>query len=124
MPLRSAAVAFSAFAGGAPHVDATLLSAARRLIAAVAEVPSMIAGRGRFCSAIAAVTKGRVLAKVGAEGFFGAFDAQNGLGLALHVDDGSSLAAERLCAHLLFRHGAISQDRKRHAEHEAVVAVV
>lgn len=119
MTLRDAATAFQRFAGGGAPLAKPLARAAARLATAMAAEPFLLAGTGRFCTAVATITRGRVLAKVGAEGFYGALEVATGTGLALHVDDGATPATERLVAHLLHRHGLLDR-----AEMEALAPFV
>jgi len=61
-----------------------------RIIAAITAEPYMIAGSGRFCTAVNQVTQGRVLAKAGAEGVYAVMIPERGWGLALKIDDGAA----------------------------------
>lgn len=92
MPLNAAARAFAQLAAESRQSG----SDAARLADAVRECPGMIAGEGRFCTGIAEATRGRVLAKTGADGYFGAFCRETGTGVALHIDDGNTSASERV----------------------------
>lgn len=107
LPLRAAARAYARF--GAPDDalgDAVRDDAARLRRAVIAE-PLMIAGHDRFCTALIEATSGRVLCKVGADGFYGAMVPELGMGIALHVDDGATSASERVLAAVLEKHGVI-----------------
>lgn len=68
----------------------------------------MLAGEGRFCTAVAEATQGRVQVKVGADGFYGGFCRKTGSGLALHIDDGGTNASERVMTALLQQLGLLS----------------
>jgi len=52
-----------------------------------------VAGTGRLCTDLMQAWPGRIVAKVGAEGIYSAALPQLGLGLALKVEDGNTLAA-------------------------------
>jgi L-asparaginase II len=67
--------------------------------------PFFIAGSGRFDTAVIEATGGRVLVKVGAEGVYCACLPEEGLGLALKIDDGAGRAAEVALAAVLMRLG-------------------
>jgi L-asparaginase II len=54
--------------------------------------PDLVAGAGRLCTVLMAAFPGRVLAKVGAEGVYGAALLDEGLGIALKVEDGNAWA--------------------------------
>ncbi len=103
LPLRRSARAFARFGCSDGGLDGALAAAAARLCDAVTRQPDMVAGDGRLCSAIARTTGGRILTKVGADGFYGATVRDRGIGLALHIDDGATPIAERLLVELLRR---------------------
>ena len=52
----------------------------------------LIAGRGRLCTALMQAFP-QVIAKVGAEGVYGAALVDRGLGIAIKVEDGNTRAA-------------------------------
>jgi L-asparaginase II/alkylhydroperoxidase/carboxymuconolactone decarboxylase family protein YurZ len=76
----------------------------RAVVDAMTGYPFQVAGTGRLCTALLAAGGGRVVAKVGAEGVYGAavrLPSPNGaegrprvLGIALKVEDGARRAAE------------------------------
>ncbi|MGE0093368.1 MAG: asparaginase [Alphaproteobacteria bacterium] len=91
----------------APDVLApTRREAVLRIRRAVAAHPFMIAGIGRFCTKIMEAAGGTILVKTGAEGVFAASLPQQGLGIALKIDDGATRASECATATLLRRFGA------------------
>ena len=91
-------------------------AACARVLAAVAKEPFMIAGTGRFCSDLILASRGRVVAKTGAEGVFCVSLLDHGLGLALKVEDGATRAAEVATAHLLRDLGLLDEETRRAAE--------
>ena len=107
LSLTGAARAFKNHGTPPERLGRAVADAASRLHAAVASVPHMVGGTGRFCSALARVTAGRLLGKVGAEGFYGVMAPGEGVGVALHVDSGAQRASERIMPHLLHRHGLL-----------------
>lgn len=66
---------------------------ARRVVDAMTRYPFMVAGTQRLCTRLMEAERGRVFAKVGAEAVYIAGDRQNGLGVAVKVDDGAWRAA-------------------------------
>ena len=57
--------------------------------------PFMIAGTGRFCTAVMEIAAGKAIVKTGAEGvYMAAIAARRRLGIALKVEDGAARAAE------------------------------
>lgn len=77
-----------------------------RIRHAVAAHPFMVAGAGRFCTKIMEAAGETILVKTGAEGVFAAALPQQGLGIALKIDDGATRASECATAALLRRFGA------------------
>ena len=102
MPLNSIARGFAKLATGA-HLAPARAAAAKRLFAAVAAEPFMVAGTGRFCTDFMAALGARVFVKTGAEGVFCGAIPELGLGIALKCDDGASRAAEVAMAAVVAR---------------------
>lgn len=67
--------------------------AARVVTEAMMSRPDLVAGTGRLCTAFMRAYPGQVLAKIGAEGVYGAALPQRGLGIAIKVEDGHAWAA-------------------------------
>jgi L-asparaginase II len=76
-------------------------SAIRRLRNAVARNPFMVAGTGRFCTALIARKSTEIYVKAGAEGVFVAAIYELGVGIALKIDDGAKRASEVALAEIL-----------------------
>lgn len=76
-------------------------SAIRRLRNAVARNPFMVAGTGRFCTALIGRKSTELYVKTGAEGMFVAALYELGVGVALKIDDGAKRAAEVALAAIL-----------------------
>lgn len=74
--------------------DFGLHAASARILDAIGASPGMIGGQERLCSALPEVTAGRIVAKIGAEGVYGAVIASEGIGIAVKVQDGSRRAVE------------------------------
>jgi L-asparaginase II len=86
LPLGNMARAFAAIAadeGEAP----------RRIVGAMTGHPDHVAGHRRLCTEVMQAYPGRVLAKVGAEGVYGAALLDRQLGIAFKVEDGGNAAA-------------------------------
>lgn len=82
-------------------LERDLGDAVRALNAAVGAKPRLIGGSNSFCSQIVAETEGRVFAKLGAEGVYGAWIPQSGVGLAMKSEDGAGRATEVAMAAVL-----------------------
>jgi L-asparaginase II len=76
-------------------------SAIRRLRNAVARNPFMVAGTGRFCTALIGRKGTEVFVKGGAEGTYVAALYELGVGVALKIDDGAKRGAEVALAAIL-----------------------
>ncbi len=92
VPLRHLAHAFARVGTGVGLSDGHA-RAARRLRAAVAKAPFMVAGTGRFDTRVMERLGERVFCKVGAEGVFCAALPDRGLGVAIKIDDGNNSRA-------------------------------
>jgi L-asparaginase II len=92
VPLRHLAHAFARVGTGLGLSD-DHATAAKRLRAAVAKAPFMVAGTGRFDTRVMERLGERVFCKVGAEGVFCAALPALGLGVAIKIDDGNNARA-------------------------------
>jgi L-asparaginase II len=85
LPLHRLAMAYSRMAG-------TTQAAASTIIQAIASHSYELAGRGRFDTRLAQATSGRIIGKMGAEGMYAAVHREEGTGMAIKIEDGSSRA--------------------------------
>jgi len=92
IPLRRLAHAFARVGTGV-GLSAGHARAAKRLRAAVARSPFMVAGSGRLDTRLMERLGERVFCKVGAEGVYCAALPELGLGLAIKIDDGNNARA-------------------------------
>lgn len=92
IPLRHLALGFARVATGL-GLSADHARAAQRLRQAVARQPFMVAGTGRFDTRVMQHFGERVFCKVGAEGVYCAAFPEQGLGVALKMDDGNNARA-------------------------------
>ncbi len=65
---------------------------AKTVVRAMTDVPEYVAGERRSCTEVMREYPGGVVAKVGAEGVYGAAVVDRGLGVAIKVEDGSAAA--------------------------------
>ena len=63
--------------------------------------PELISGTGRACATLIRASGGRAAVKTGAEGFFGGWIPDRGLGIAIKIDDGAGRASETVIAAVL-----------------------
>ncbi len=102
VPLGNLALAMARLADPADQ-PAPRQAACARIRAAMAAEPFMVSGTGQFCTRVISETGGRALVKTGAEGVFCGALPEQGLGIALKIDDGAGRAAEVAMAGLLAR---------------------
>ncbi len=81
-----------------------------RLMHAALEHPEMIAGDERICTELMRVLSGRVLAKTGAEGSYALALMDQGLGVAIGVDDGAPRAVHSTVIEVLVQLGILSDN--------------
>jgi len=91
-------------------VEPALAAAARRVVAAMAAHPRMVAGEGRFDTDLMTTAKGRVVAKGGAEGVQGVWVPERGLGLAIKVEDGNDRGQHLVVIALLREMGLFTEE--------------
>lgn len=99
VPLRSIADAFARFGRSAARGEGAAVVAE-----AMVTHPEMVAGRKRLCTDLMRAEPG-IVAKIGAEGVYGACHPELGQGVALKVEDGSMRAAEPALVAVLERLG-------------------
>lgn len=128
VPLEALAGAYARLLAAAESDSGHGDGAARSVVRAMTGHPWHVAGTGRLCTDVMEAGAGMVVAKVGAEGVYGAAirlpphrrqEGEVSVGLALKVEDGSRQAAEMallaVLEHLsLLSPGATAQLRGRH----------
>ena len=90
LPLTALAGAFARLAEAAARGE----SGAERVLRVMRAHPFLVGGSDRLCTRLMEVTEGRLVAKVGAEGVYGAVAVDQQLGIALKARDGARRAAE------------------------------
>src|SRR5262249_40318713 len=76
-------------------------AAAKRILAAMASEPFLIAGTDRFCTKVMELVGAKVVLKTGAEGVYTAALPTLGLGVAIKAEDGAGRAAEAAMGRVL-----------------------
>jgi L-asparaginase II len=97
MPLANLALGFAHLAAS----DAP--PAVARIAAAMMAEPRMVGGKDRFDTLIMSAAPGRLVTKGGAEGVWAAGLVDEGLGIAVKIEDGTRRGAEAAMAGLLAR---------------------
>lgn len=90
LPIDRLARSFARFAAAARRGD----RAPARIVQAMVRNPEYVAGTDRLCTELMRVARGRIFAKVGAEGVYCAGIPGAELGIAIKVEDGAARAAE------------------------------
>jgi L-asparaginase II len=103
VPLPALAFGFAKFGSGM-GISKGCARAAERIRSAVAKHPFMVAGTGRFDTAIMERFGERVFVKTGAEGVHCAALPELGYGIAVKCDDGTKRGAETVMASMIARY--------------------
>ncbi|MCG8491412.1 MAG: asparaginase [Sneathiellales bacterium] len=112
IPLSNAALAIARFANP-EKLSEERAAACKKIQAAIAEQPEMIAGSDRLCTALNRSAKGKVIAKVGAEGVYLAALPESGLGIAMKAQDGNTRGVEIALGQLLEELGIMTEEMHR-----------
>ncbi len=78
-----------------------------RLTHAMATYPHLVAGEGRACTTLMRAMEGRVAIKTGAEAVFAAMLPDQGIGIAVKIEDGTTRGAEAVITQLLIGAGVL-----------------
>jgi L-asparaginase II len=103
------ATSLAQFARAAAKMASGESPAARRILGAMIQHPELMSGTGRACATLIHAGGGKVAAKTGAEGFFGGWLPQHGLGIAIKIDDGAGRASETAIAAVLDKLGLLGE---------------
>jgi len=95
------ALPLAAFARALAMLAGRQTPGASRILRAMITYPELVAGTGRFGTALMRAANGKAAVKVGAEGVYAAMLPELGLGVALKIDDGGARAAEIAVAVIL-----------------------
>lgn len=116
IPLKNLAQGMARL-GDAANLAPVRREAARRLTAAWKAHPILVSGTGRACADLIEAATGSTVVKTGAEGVFTAVLPDQGLGIALKIDDGATRAAETAMAKVLVLLKAARDDEPKLAKH-------
>lgn len=109
LPLLQMAKAYALLAkpDNLPDIRANTL---RIIASAMTSHPYFVAGTNRLDTALMETTKGRILAKLGAEGVYCVSVMDQGIGIALKIEDGNKRAIDPVITELLSRLGFLSEN--------------
>jgi L-asparaginase II len=113
IPLGNMALAMARLADPGEQVPPARAAAAKRVLAAMASEPFLVAGTGRFCTRVMEIVGAKVVMKTGAEGVYTAALPTLGLGVALKVEDGAGRAAEAAMGRVLHELKQLSADEEK-----------
>ncbi len=82
--------------------------AVKDMIAAITTNPYLVAGKDRFCTMLMESLGDRVIGKVGAAGVYGMSLYNEGIGIAVKIEDGSGADAYMVCYEILRSSGLFS----------------
>jgi L-asparaginase II len=117
LPLVAMARGYARMAAARRDGGSARETALARIRDAMAAHPEMVAGEGRFCTALMRVTAGRLVTKTGAEGLQCVALPSRGLGIALRVKDGARRAVAPALVSWLVSLGLVSaEEAERLAE--------
>ena len=122
MPLTAIATAFARVAVP-DDLAAARAGAINRLGDAIAANPLMVAGSGRLCSEVIQCSGRRTLIKTGADGVYTAALQEQGLGVALKIDDGSGPAAQVAILSVLRHLGGLHADELQQLDEHCRVPI-
>ncbi len=109
LPLQRIALAMARFSDGAGQ-SSQRIDAIARIQAAISKHPYLVAGAERLCTDLMQLLAPKVLVKVGAEGCYTACLPEQGIGIALKMDDGQDRGARVALGAVLHALGAIGDD--------------
>ncbi len=92
------------------NLPAARAQACARILKAMSHEPWYVAGTGRFCTDVMAVTGEKAAIKTGAEGVYMSALPELGLGICLKIEDGNGRGAEVVMGQLLRHLGIINAD--------------
>ncbi len=108
LPLRNMALAYAKLANPTAADWSGSQAAVVAIRDAMLAYPQVVAGTGRLDTVIMQVTKGRLVAKVGAEAVYCLSAVNEGLGIALKIDDGGNAPVAPVVISLLKKLDLIS----------------
>ncbi len=98
------------------NLEESKSQASHKLQEAIAKYPEYMSGTHELAAHLTNATNGRILAKIGAEGYHIAIDRDQKLGMALKIADGSVRGINFLLVSLLDELGLLNQQEKNELE--------
>ncbi|TLS38633.1 asparaginase [Pseudalkalibacillus caeni] len=101
LPLYNAALGFSRLAAHTTIDDSRRQETLKRIKEAMTEYPEMVAGTDRFDTDLMRTFKGKIVAKAGAEGVQCLGVSEEGIGIAIKMEDGNARACSAVTLEVL-----------------------
>lgn len=111
VPLKSMATSFARLGAWSREEEGPA-----RILEAMSAHPFMVGGTDRLCTELVRGTGGRMVGKLGAEGVYGVAIPEEGLGIAVKVQDGGTRAGDAATLRVLDQMGLLGQDEGRSLE--------
>lgn len=115
LPLYNMALAYLKLANP-DSFDPQYAEVCRKVFAAMNAHPEMISGTGGFCSQLIAGSSGKLIGKIGADGVYCVGVKDQGIGLAVKIEDGNMNVLSTVVVEVLSRLGVLSQSGKETLE--------
>ncbi|GMX62284.1 asparaginase [Paenibacillus elgii] len=109
VPLASLAFAYARL-GRPDDLSPERAEACRAIIGAIRQAPFYVAGSERFDTRLAELTQGRIIGKMGAEGLYAATVPEQGIGIAVKIEDGAERAIYPAAAETLLQLGLLNAE--------------
>lgn len=113
LPIYNMAKAYSKLSNSSKHDKRTI--SLQRIASAMIDEPYYVAGTSRLDTILMEETKGKVLAKLGAESVYCMTIMDEGIGIAMKIEDGGYRALNQVVPDLLIKHKFITN-----AEYEGI----
>jgi L-asparaginase II len=94
------------------HINLMRREAGKLILKAIGDFPELISGDNSPCTDITRITKGRVFAKIGAEGVYCALSPANNIFISLKVRDGASRASNFAIVNILKEFGCFTNEEE------------
>jgi len=122
MPLNSLALAYARLGAPSDLIESQQ-TACGRILNAITAHPFFLAGSGRFDTDLIHATNGRIVGKMGAEGVYALTIPQEGIGLALKIEDGSNRALYPAVNEALLQLGLITEQEAATLKEHRITAL-
>ena len=94
--------------------------AAKDVLAAMSEHPSMVSGDGQFCTELMRSTEGRVIGKLGADGIYCTAEREGGWAMAIKIEDGNVAAIPAVVIRAFRQMNILAEGEHQSLRHFAV----